>query len=382
MLPALCRQYDVAFWSASTEVTSRGAISLPAGVPALALDRTSADPLHSLRAWRPDLLFAHGLDDAEVESRVLDLAPAVIVEHTYHGTCISSAKTMSWPVVQACDRRFGPACLALYFPRRCGGLNPVTMVTLYRTQSKRRAALRRAEAVITLSEHMAVEVRRHGVDAGRVHAVPPFVTTNAVERHPDRDDDACRLLYLGRLERLKGVDRLLDAIGTVARRLSRPVHLVVAGDGADRRVLEQQAVRARREEPRVSVAFAGWQDATGRAALLARADALVVPSLWPEPFGLVGLEAAAAGVPSVAFATGGIPEWLHDGENGCLAPAAGASPGRLAEAIIRCTEAPATHARLKTGARESAARWSLERHAAGLDHVFRLALGRLVSRAS
>ena len=62
-----------------------------------------------------------------------------------------------------------------------------------------------------------------------------------------------------------------------------------------------------------------------------------MPSLWPEPFGLVGPEANRHGVPVVAFATGGIPEWLHDGVNGCLAP--GDPPtaaGGLADALIRC----------------------------------------------
>ena len=47
---------------------------------------------------------------------------------------------------------------------------------------------------------------------------------------------------------------------------------------------------------------------------------LVVPSVWPEPFGSVGMAAARCGVPAAAFAVGGIPQWLHDGVNGHLAP--------------------------------------------------------------
>ena len=54
-------------------------------------------------------------------------------------------------------------------------------------------------------------------------------------------------------------------------------------------------------------------------ALLASAGLLVVPSLWPEPFGLVGFEAAAHGVPVAGFRVGGIPEWLIDGVTGHLA---------------------------------------------------------------
>jgi len=98
---------------------------------------------------------------------------------------------------------------------------------------------------------------------------------------------------------------------------------------------------------------------------------------------LVGLEAAAAGVPAVAFATGGIPEWLHDGENGCLAPPRGASPALLAQAILRCVGTPDELRRLSDGARRSSAAWTLSRHVAGLDALFeRVAPRAARSRAS
>ena len=67
-----------------------------------------------------------------------------------------------------------------------------------------------------------------------------------------------------------------------------------------------------------------------------RADLLVVPSLWPEPFGLVGLEAARHRLPVAAFAVGGIPDWLRPGVNGYLAPGDPPTPGGLADAIIAC----------------------------------------------
>ena len=55
----------------------------------------------------------------------------------------------------------------------------------------------------------------------------------------------------------------------------------------------------------------------------ALAAVLAVPSVWPEPFGLVGLEAAARGVPAVAFDTGGIRQWLHHQISGLLVPPSG-----------------------------------------------------------
>lgn len=383
VLPALAARHAVAFVSASTATTERGAIVLPSGVPALTIDPSHADPLHAVRTWDPDIVFAHGLDNAAIEADLLSIAPTIVVEHTYTGTCISSSKTMAWPAPVQCERSFGAGCLALYFPRKCGGANPVTMVKLYRTQSARLRTLQRASAVITLSRHMADEMRRNGVSADRVHVIPPFVTPGIHPVSPARLEGTLRLLYLGRLERLKGVAHLLNALQLVSSSSKRPLLLTIAGDGAERQALERQAADIVRSHPQIEIQFAGWQGDQGRARLLAETDALVVPSIWPEPFGLVGLEAAAAGVPAVAFATGGIPEWLRDGENGCLAPARGASPKLLAEAILRCVGAPDELRRLSNGARRSSAAWTLSRHVAGLDVVFDLVAPQAArSRAS
>ena len=373
VLPALAARYEVAFFSASDEITARGAIALPTGVERIALDHGASDRLRLLRAWRPDLMFAHGLEDPVLERDVVTLAPAVIVQHTYHGTCISSSKTKTLPTVRACTRALGAACLAIYLPRGCGGRNPLTMVRLYRTQMARLETLERVSAVVTLSEHMAGEMIRNGVDAERVHVVPPFVSGAATpfESASDRTPGApVRLVYLGRLERLKGVDRLLAAMPIVARAIERPVWLTVAGDGSQRAELERVAAALCAGDARLRIEFAGWQSEGERAEQLARADALVVPSIWPEPFGLVGLEAANAGVPAVAFATGGIPEWLEDGVSGCLARSESRKPSDLAAAIVACVKDADTLQRLRAGARRSAARWTIARHLDGLDRVF------------
>jgi len=375
VIPGLADRHTLAFWSASGHVGDRGAIALPGNVTTWAANTSEADAVANLQAFAPDVLYAHGLDDPAIEARVLAMAPAVIVEHNYHGTCISGSKTMSLPHIRACDRRFGRACLALYFPRRCGGLNPLTMVRMYNAQAAHLSTLSGCAAVVTFSEHMRDEMLRHGLFPERVHVVPPFVSQQALSATTASGaDNTIRLLFLGRLEPLKGVPRLLDALPLVARRLGRPVTLTVAGDGADRRALEDRARRVEADESRVRVRFAGWQQSEGRDRLLAESDAIVVPSLWPEPFGLVGLEAAVAGVPAVAFATGGIGDWLKDDATGCLAPAEGARPEALADAIVRCVGNPEVRARLARGARDSAARSTIDRHLASLDAVLSTAV--------
>ena len=80
------------------------------------------------------------------------------------------------------------------------------------------------------------------------------------------------------------------------------------------------------------VEFHGWATQTELDRAYEASSVVAVPSHWPEPFGLVGIEAMAHGRPVVASATGGIPEWLHDGESGLLVEPG--NPRALAEALM------------------------------------------------
>ena len=123
--------------------------------------------------------------------------------------------------------------------------------------------------------------------------------------------------------------------------------------------------QARRHGISERVRFTGWLGGAELACELAEASVVVMPSLWPEPFGLVGIEAFAAGRPAVASATGGIGDWLEDGVSGLLVPPADA--GRLASALSELLEDPDRQRRMGAAGRESvAARFTPARHVAAL----------------
>ncbi len=348
----------------------------PGGV--WSVERLGADAAATaVRDWRPDVLYAHGFGSPALEARLYELAPTVFFAHEYYGTCISGTKTTRLPVLAPCERTFGPACLAHYFPRRCGGLNPVTMWRQYRLQADRLAALRRCSAVVTHSEHMREEYVRHGFAPDRVAAFPYYVLDEAPEAVPARPlPERPTLTFLGRMEANKGGAVLLAALPEVRRRLGRQLRVVFAGDGRDRTAWEAQARPLQGRDPGLRVEFAGWVDAAGRSGLLQATDLLVVPSLWPEPFGRVGPEAGRYGVPAVAFDLGGTPSWLTDGENGYLARGRPPTDAALADAIVRCLADPAAHARLRAGAATLASRFTWEVHFAALMRVLRRAAGR------
>jgi glycosyltransferase involved in cell wall biosynthesis len=126
--------------------------------------------------------------------------------------------------------------------------------------------------------------------------------------------------------------------------------LTLAGDGSQRVGWEQTARDIARHHDRLSIHFTGWLGPAGVARLLATADILVMPSRWPEPFGLIGQEANRQGVPVVAFAVGGIPEWLTDGVNGCLAPGDPPTVEGLADALVRCLSDRPAHRAMRRAA--------------------------------
>lgn len=370
VLPALAATgQNIGFWHEVSEPEDRPAIALPPGIERRACGNRGA-AIAALRSWNPDVVISNGLADARLELDLAEVAPLVLVAHNYHGTCISGTKCWSVPVRQPCSRTFGVACLGLYYPRRCGGLSPVTMTRLYARSRLRLRTARRCRRIVTLSAHMRDEYVRHGLDASAVVVVPYGPQPHTLAIPPaQRSDSSIRLVTVGRLEALKGNDLLIDALPAVQRSLGRPVELTLVGEGPSRPALEAQAAAVHAAHGTIGVTFKGWLDSADRDVEIAGADLLVMPSVWPEPFGISGLDAAHLGVPAVAFAVGGVADWLVDGQTGRLAPAAPPTSEGLAAAIVSVLSDLERLEAMRRHARSVAATRSPARHAAELAAV-------------
>lgn len=345
-------------------------------LPCLGTDESGAEAgLRFARDWKPDAVYSQGLESADLQSALLDEYPTVLYAHNYVGTCISGEKCHQLPRARPCDRKFGPACLVLYYPRRCGGLRPDTTWKLYQRAGERNRQFPRFAAILVASEHMRREFARHGVNGDQIHLAPlPNPNQAALLDTPAKTAPGGHLLFLGRLAKAKGANELLRALPLAEQTLGRPLKLTVAGDGPERTGLESFATRHR-----LKVQFTGWIGDRQKAGLLADTDLLVAPSVWPEPFGLVGIEAGSYGVPAVAYDTGGISEWLIPRYSGELAPADPPTVDGLADAIVRALSNPGHYAELSRGAREVASRFTLAAHIAKLETTLEDA-ARLKSR--
>lgn len=313
--------------------------------------------------WKPDVVYNQGLQASDLENILVDRYPTVLFAHGYYGTCGTGNKCHSFPRIQPCSRRFGPACLVLFYPRRCGGLNPVPAWEIYRREVQRNARLKDYAFILVASNHMRSEYLRHGVSPDRIRiATLPLAGGDGDIPPSQPGPPRGRILLMGRLNKSKGGHYLIPAMARASRKLGQSLLLTVAGDGQERRALEHDA-----RKHQVAAEFVGWIDARRKAELLAETDLLAVSSLWPEPFGLVGIEAGAMGVPSVGYAVGGIPDWLIPGETGELAPGDPPTVDGLADAIVRALASPEHHALLRQGARRRALRFTLEAHLATLE---------------
>jgi glycogen(starch) synthase len=192
-----------------------------------------------------------------------------------------------------------------------------------------------AQRVLVCSEYMKAEVTRllelppgkvqvipNGVD-DRVWQAPP----RAVAEARSRFAGAGPLIgFAGRLVYEKGVQHLVSAVPRL--RVEHPgLRVVIAGDGPYRQELQEETRRLKLQR---SVSFAGFLTEHDLPAVFAATDATVIPSLY-EPFGMVALEAAAAGAPLAVASTGGLAEIVQPGVTGVTFPHS--DPDALATAV-------------------------------------------------
>jgi glycosyltransferase involved in cell wall biosynthesis len=214
----------------------------------------------------------------------------------------------------------------------------------------------RADAIIANSQAAGSAVQR----VLRKSAAPVTVVDNFIDLErfaPDRYDRAAARAslglgedtfvvgFVGRLDRAKGVDLLIDA-AAILKNEHDSRRFVVVGDGPERAHLQNQAHTLGLDRV---VVFAGLQE--NPAAVMRAFDAGVVPSRR-EAFGIAALEMMRMKVPVIVSPVGGLPELVRNGQTGLVLPQP--APGTIAESIRRLAQDGALRERLINNAFEHA----------------------------
>ncbi len=301
----------------------------------------------------PRIVHFHQFEDADVASHIQRSAPLIVSVHGY-SACTSAVHYFR--PGEECDRPHGAGCVPNLLARGCAHTrNPSWLPGSFRRATRSVQLLRQADLVISYSSVIDRHLLANGIlrraRAPLFSTLPPAAIAGARRR---------RVVFAGRVVRPKGVQVLLRAASTL------DVELVICGDGRD---LDSLRSLASRLDVGDRVSFKGWLAPAALASELAEAQVVAIPSVWPEPFGLVGIEAFTLGTPVVASATGGIGDWLEHGVSG-LAVAPG-EVAALAEALGELLADPQRARAMGAAGRESvASRFTPARHVSALLAAF------------
>lgn len=284
-------------------------------VPEPSWRRGTVGTMERLYTTRESLLFAHRA--AQVASRL----GAQIVEGPEFGA----------PVLRVAPRRSRPVVVRLHSPSFLTARLAAEPARLdLRAQELLEAASAHCAALITSPSRALADVvrRRWKLRRSSIRVVPNPVDSALFTPEPQRQQIPGRILIVGRIERAKGHDVLLEALPRI-RAAAPDAHIVaVGGDGGLQEALQ---TRARALGIDSAVSFAGAYERSELPDLYRSASVCVVPSRF-EAFGYTALEAMACGRAVVASRAGGLVEVVEDGVGGLLVDPE--APAPLADAVI------------------------------------------------
>ena len=312
--------------------------------PSLFGDGSLAERVGDVAEIAPEVIHLHQVDDPVLVGELRASAPVIV---SAHGYTACTAGVHYFRPGSECGRAHGPGCIPNLI--RCSHTrHPKTLPVKYRNASLGLAALQGADLAVSYS----TAVDRHlAVNRISSRALVPYFPTMPA-RSGSGHEGRRRVVFAGRIVRPKGVAVLIRA----AREVDG--EFVLCGDG-------RELPRMRELAGKLGVAgrvhFTGWLGGGDLAQELADASVVVMPSLWPEPFGLVGIEGFACGRPAVASATGGIGDWLKDGVGGLSVPPA--DHARLAAALTEMLADPGRQREMGEAGRQLVLeRFSPEQH--------------------
>lgn len=295
-----------------------------------------------------------------VATRPPDSLPVLRTLHDHTANCPSGTRHLARSQ-RPCNRTSTlAACTWGYLVDGCGSLRPsVIQRNVHRLRQERRSL--KHIPMHAISHHVKERMVADGYPADAIHVLHSPIPNVVPPYHPPPRSGVPRFLFLGRIVPEKGLAPLLRAVAGV----SVPIHLDIAGKGYQQPAME---VLSRRLGLDDRVTFHGWVDPERVRSMTAQARAVVFPSIWNEPAGLISLEAAASGRTVIASRTGGIPEYATD-DYAVLVPPGSASA--LADALTHMAmNYDRAAERGERGRRVVVDRFSMDTFLTGLDTIY------------
>ncbi|MCU0666410.1 MAG: glycosyltransferase family 4 protein [Candidatus Omnitrophica bacterium] len=290
--------------------------------------------------------------------------PDIIHNHILHGFSpfflLRLLKSTKIPIVQSLHS-YGYLCLRCDFLRSNGKIcqNPPVLCRMFIALS-RILIQKTISTVISPSEFCLKLYRDHGFFNNTVcRVLPNGIDTDPENPHQKINDNLFRILYAGRLVKIKGVHILIKAFRNIT---SPNARLNIVGEGFFERDLRALAGNDQR------IAFLGkipWIELKKRYQ---ESDVTVMPSIYYEILGNVVLESAAAGTPVIGSRIGGISELIKDGFNGYLVPPDDTE--QLHEKIEKLISNPRLKEKMSENAFLDSQKYSIQNHVSDIEKIY------------
>lgn len=258
---------------------------------------------------KTDVVHFHLINNPWLVKEISVLLPTVYSIHNHFLTCPSGSRLYRTND-EICEIDVGIKCLFNAYWRHCNTYNPGQVIRSYLRCLRNRKALGNISKFLVHCKYMADTLIKTGFDLNKIEILPSLPglpeKDSSLKISPDNI-----VLFVGRVSYEKGVQALIKA----SRYINTKHKIVITGDGW---YLDKMKKLTAKKGLTDRVHFNSWTSKEELYRLYQKASVVVVPSIYPEPFGLVGLEAMAHSRPVVAFDSGGISSWLKDGENGFL----------------------------------------------------------------
>lgn len=269
----------------------------------------------ALREFHPDIVHMHTIH--QVTPSVLFLLKNYPTILTLHGPEVFLSKLVIWCLKPANFKRLSYEKKDLTF---VGKLTYFFLHSIQRPWYK--FAFKNVDLFIAPSKYLQEAARS---DVSPIIHVPNFIEprsyTPLVQQY--------NVLFVGRLEKIKGVEFLIQAMATLIQAFPQ-ITLTIIGDGSEKASLMQLTDRLCLSH---HIRFLGWIENKELDAYYQYASVVVVPSICPENFPTVCNEAMSAGRPVIGTGLGGIPEIIDDGVNGFQV-----EPGNAEQLAARITQ--------------------------------------------
>lgn len=263
--------------------------------------------LEVVETFNPDVINLQNVFDPRLYEALVRVKPTLRFVHDHKTYCPGTAK-LWFNSNKICPLPVSGRCAFYAYREHCASRYPLKLALEILKRPPLLAALNKLDCVLCNSRYVKNQLVLNGVARDKV-VVNPLFPGGCL--HPTGEGESPEILFVGRIFVEKGVEYLLRACAQIPA----PWALKIVGEGWD---LERVKKISCELGIASKVEFLGWQPREKLGEYYAHCRLLVIPSVWPEPFGMIGLEALSFGKPVVAFNVGGIPDWLKDQEAGFL----------------------------------------------------------------